>query len=232
MFEPERLEQILTILRRTQTATVKHLAQQLYVSEATVRRDLNELERRGFISRIHGGAVLTDGANREVPLFLREQQNTESKRIIAAKAAQHLCDGQVIFLDASSTVMYLIPHFERFQNLTIITNGLKTSQELRSLKHNVYCTGGLMLHNSLAYIGDFAADFIRNFNADVFFFSSLGVSEDGKITDASAEETNIRRVMLEQSRKHIFLCDSSKHGKTYCYNLCSISQTDDYISDK
>ena len=232
MFEPERLEQILSILRRTQTATVKALAEHLYVSEATVRRDLNELERRGFISRIHGGAVLTDGANREVPLFLREQQNTQSKRIIAAKAARHLCDGQVIFMDASSTVMYLIPHFERFQNLTIITNGLKTSQELRSLKHNVYCTGGLMLHNSLAYIGDFAADFIRHFNADVFFFSSLGVSEDGKITDASAEENNIRRVMLEQSRKHIFLCDSSKQGKTYCYNLCNISQTDDYLSDK
>ncbi|MBQ2756317.1 MAG: DeoR/GlpR transcriptional regulator [Oscillospiraceae bacterium] len=232
MFEPERLEQILTILRRTQTATVKHLAQQLYVSEATVRRDLNELERRGFINRIHGGAVLTDGATREVPLFLREQQNTESKRIIAAKAAQHLCDGQVIFLDASSTAMYLIPHFERFQNLTIITNGLKTSQNLRSLKHNVYCTGGLMLHNSLAYIGDFAAEFIRHFNADIFFFSSLGISEDGRITDASSEETNIRRIMLEQSRKHIFLCDSSKQGKTYCYNLCNLSQVDDYISDK
>jgi len=231
MFEMERLEQILALLRQTQTATVKKLSTHLYVSEATVRRDLNELERRGFVRRIHGGVVLIDGVSREVPLYLREQQNVEAKRLIAAKAAKYLRDGQVIFMDASSTAMYLIPYFEQFKNLTVITNGLKTSQELRPLNHTVYCTGGLMLHNSLAYIGDYATDFIRRFNADLFFFSSLGISEEGMITDSSAEETGIRRVMFEQSRRRIFLCDNSKRGKLYCYNLCHISQADDDISD-
>lgn len=231
MFEIERLDRILALLREKQTATVKALSSQLYASEATVRRDLNELEKRGLIKRVHGGAVLLDGANRELPLYVREQQNVEAKRIIAAKAARYLQDGQVIFLDASSTVMFLIKHLESFQSLTIITNGLKTAQELSSLNHKVYCTGGLMLHNSSAYVGDFAADFVRHFNADVFFFSSRGMTEDGRITDESSEETNIRRVMFAQSRKRIFLCDRSKIGKTYCYNLCSTNQLDACITN-
>jgi len=231
MFEIERLDRIIALLRERQTATVKTLSAQLYASEATVRRDLNELEKRGLVKRFHGGVVLLDGANRELPLYVREQQNVEAKRIIAGRAAQYLRDGQVIFLDASSTVMFLIKYLESFKSLTLITNGLKTAQELSTLSHKVYCTGGLMLHNSSAYVGDYAAEFVRHFNADIFFFSSRGVSEDGQITDESAEETSIRRVMLQQSRKKIFMCDQSKIGKTYCYNLCRTDQTDAYITN-
>jgi len=96
----------------------------------------------------------------------------------------------------------------------------------------VYCTGGLMLHNSSAYVGDFAADFVRRFNADIFFFSSRGVTDDGYITDESSEETHIRSVMLTQSRQKIFMCDQSKVGKTYCYNLCHVNQTDAFITEE
>ena len=102
---------------------------------------------------------------------------------------------------------------------------------MNSLSHRIYCTGGLLLHNSSAYVGDFAADFVRNFNADIMFFSSRGVSESGQITDASREETYIRQVMLLHCRKHIFLCDHNKIGQVYCYNLCNVSQLDDYITD-
>lgn len=231
MFEIERLDRILALLRDRQTAMVKDLANQLFTSEATIRRDLTELERRGLVKRVHGGVVLLDGANRELPLYVREQQNVEAKRIIAGKAVQYLKDGQVIFLDASSTVMFLIKYLESFQSLTIVTNGLKTAQELSTLNHKVYCTGGLMLHNSSAYVGDFAADFVRHFNADLFFFSSRGVTDDGRITDESAEETSIRQVMFAQSRKRIFMCDKSKLGKTYCYNLCHIDQTDAFLTN-
>lgn len=212
--------------------TVKTLAKRLFASEATVRRDLNELERKGFIKRLHGGAVLLDSATREVPLYVRQQQNTQAKQSIAEKAAQYIRDGQVIFLDASSTVMHLVKYFKNFENLTIITNGMKTAQELSTLHHKTYCTGGLMLHQSSAYVGDYTVDFIRHFNADLFFFSSRGVSEDGRITDASAEETHVRRIMFEQSRKKIFLYDQSKFGQVYCYNLCSMSQVDICISDE
>lgn len=231
MLEAERLEQILKYLSEKKTAPVNVLARRLYVSEATVRRDLNELERRGLVKRLHGGAILLEGASQELPLYMREQQSSEAKRRIAEMAAHYILENQVIFLDASSTVMHLIKYLGSFKNLTLITNGVKTAEELSGLSHRVYCTGGLMLHNSSAYVGDYAADFVRNFNADLFFFSSRGVSEDGQITDASQEETYIRRVMMQQSRRHIFLYDHSKVGQVYCYNLCTLDQTDDAITD-
>ena len=218
MLEVERFEKIMEYLREKKTAPVNVLAKRLFVSEATMRRDLSELERKGLVKRLHGGAILLDGANQELPLYLRERQNTDAKRIISEKASHHIVEGQTIFLDASSTAQYLIKYFENYQ-------------KLNSLSHRIYCTGGLLLHNSSAYVGDFAADFVRNFNADIMFFSSRGVSESGQITDASREETYIRQVMLQQSRKHIFLCDHNKIGQVYCYNLCNVSQLDDYITD-
>ena len=232
MLELERLEKILGYLRENQTATVHNLARKLYVSEPTVRRDLSELERRGLVKRLHGGAVLVDSTYSELPLYVRQQQNSTAKQIMAAKAIRYLQDGQVVFLDASSTAMHLIPYFEHYENLTIITNGVKTAQELQRFHHRVYCTGGLMLHHSAAYVGDFAMDFIRQFNADIVFFSCRGLAESGMITDASQEETAVRKVMLNQSRMKIFLCDSSKIGKQYCYNLCPVSNVDVFITDK
>jgi len=232
MFETERLQQIHSILSEKNAQSVQALANRLYVSPSTIRRDLNELERLGQIKRVHGGAVLITGTRQELPLYLRERQNADAKELIAYKAISHIRSGQVLFLDASSTVQRIVPHLDGFRDLTIITNGLKTAQELIGSSHNVYCTGGLMLHNSSAYVGHFAERALREFNADLCFFSSRGLSADGRITDASAEETQLRKVMLAQSRQRIFLCDSSKFNTLYCHNLCHVNQTDLMISDK
>lgn len=231
MFEAERLQKIQTLLERRQAVSVQQLAQELFVSCTTIRRDLNELQRQGLVKRIHGGAVLIAGDAQELPLYMRKKQNSAAKELIALRAVTHIRDGQVLFLDASSTVQHLVPHLAGFRDLTIITNGLKTAQELSALPHKVYCTGGLQLHNSSAYVGHIAERTIREFNADLFFFSSRGLAWDGRITDASGEETQLRRVMLEQSKKHIFLCDSSKFGADFCHNLCRVDQTDAFISD-
>ena len=231
MFEAERLQKIQTLLERRQAVSVQQLAQELFVSCTTIRRDLNELQRQGLVKRIHGGAVLIAGDAQELPLYMRKKQNSAAKELIALRAVTHIRDGQVLFFDASSTVQHLVPHLAGFRDLTIITNGLKTAQELSALPHKVYCTGGLQLHNSSAYVGHIAERTIREFNADLFFFSSRGLAWDGRITDASGEETQLRRVMLEQSKKHIFLCDSSKFGADFCHNLCRVDQTDAFISD-
>ena len=231
MFEIERLEKIRRILEEKNTMSVKKLAKMLYVSETTVRRDLNELERQGFVKRIHGGAVFLAGTTQELPLYLRDRQNSDIKERLAHQAISHIKNGDVIFLDASSTVQRMVPLLSQFQNLTVITNGLKTAQDLSQLSHQVYCTGGLQLHNSFAYVGNFAEQMVRRFNADLFFFSSRGVSSDGNITDSSVEESQLRQVMFEQSQKRIFLCDSSKFNALYCCNLCRVDQVDEIISD-
>ena len=88
-----------------------------------------------------------------------------------------------------------------------------------------------MIIHSYSYVGKQAEDFVRNVNADILFFSCHGLDEKGRMTDNAIEEANIRRVMIEHSAKKILLCDSSKLGKTYFYNMGNISDIDDVISD-
>lgn len=232
MYFTERYEDIIKILKERNGASVSYLAQHLHVSEPTVRRDLAFLEKEKRIKRTFGGAVISDMATSEIPLSLRESENKTAKEIIAKKAIESISDGKIIFIDASSTASKIIKYLPNFSNLTIITNSPKNSLKLAELRVKSFSTGGLLLENSIAFVGRRAEDFIRNFNADLFFFSSRGLSEDGILTDASIEESDLRRVMMEHSKKNIFLCTSDKIGKRYMYNLCKLSDIDDIISDK
>ena len=232
MYYTERHDEILTILKERNGASVHYLAKNLHVSEPTIRRDLTYLEKQHYIKRTFGGAVLNDMTTSEIPLSLRESENRLPKEIIAKKAIEHISDGKIIFIDASSTVSKLLKYFPQFKDLTIITNSPKNSLKLGELKVKSYSTGGLLLENSIAFVGSGAENFIRNFNADIFFFWSRGLSEDGVISDSSVDESNLRRVMMEHSKKRIFLCTSDKMGKRYMYNLCTLSDVDVIISDK
>lgn len=228
MFYSKRQEEILEILKARGNASVHFLSKELFVSEPTIRRDLSELEKQGKVRRTFGGAVPCDILNLEVPLSLREREGRGAKAIIAEKAASLLSDGQVIFLDASSTASYLVEHIAKYKDITVITNSPKTSLALAEKKVRSYCTGGLLLENSIAYVGNLAENFIRNFNADIFFFSCRGLNYDGMLTDSSTRESELRRVMMANSAKLAFLCTSDKIGKKYMYNLCS-ADTIDYI---
>lgn len=232
MYYSERYDKILDILKKRTVATVHYLAEQLYVSEPTIRRDLNLLEKQGKIKRTFGGAMLNATIQKELPLVVRERENIQAKRIIAEKASAFLKNGQVIFLDASSTVAALLPYLSDYQDLTVITNSPKAPLELAKMSIKSISTGGSLLANSLAYIGNHAEDVIRKYNADVFFFSCRGLSEKGWLTDASPEETEIRKIMMAQSKKKIFLCTTDKIGKEYMCNLCETSDLDTIIFEE
>ena len=113
----------------------------------------------------------------------------------------------------------------------MITNSPKTSLKLAELKIRSLSTGGLLLENSISFVGAHAENFVRNFNADIFFFSCHGVSEKGILTDPSLPETQIRKVAINQSRKTVFLCDESKFSLSTPYNLVPISTLDYVITN-
>jgi len=231
MYNLERQEQIIAILEKKKSISVKQLAQLLYVSQPTVRRDLESLSQQGKLQRTHGGVVLRKTSDAEIPLMYREDQNNEAKRIIAEKAATLIHEGDVIFLDASSTVSYLVPHLKKFRDLLVITNSPKTS--IRLGEHNIknYCTGGLLLMHSIAYVGSETEKFISGINADLFFFSSRGYTENGMITDSSGRETAVKKAMLQNAAKSYYLCDSSKRDKKYAFNVCSVNDLAGIITE-
>ena len=232
MFEFDRLREILGILTQSKSASVRMLARKLYVSEATVRRDLSALEKQGLVRRVFGGVVLIEGDREEIPFYARLAQGDEKQEGIALEAVERISNGDVLMLDASATVSRMIRHLKRFQRLTIITNSGITTSGLQELDAKIIITGGLMMRNSQGFVGSYTEAMVRNFNADLFFFSCGGLSADGRVSDLISEETSIRRVMMRHSRKRILLCDSSKFGRECCYNLCTVEDVDEIISDQ
>ena len=231
MYNLERQEQILQILEKSKSISVTKLAQLLYVSQPTIRRDLSILEEQGKLQRTHGGVVLRKVSDAEIPLMYREDQNNASKKAIAERASKLIQNGDVIFLDASSTVSYLIPYLEKFQDIIVVTNSPKTSIRLGEKGIKNYCTGGQLLMHSIAYVGSAAEKFIADINANLFFFSSRGYTEGGTITDSSEQEVIIKKAMLKNAEKSYYLCDSSKKGTKYTFNICSVEDLTDIIDE-
>lgn len=229
----ERQTKILEELKRNPEITVRELAAKLFVSEPTVRRDFNELHRRGLITKKYGGAILHSGAaDREIPFLVRENEKSSVKVEIGKKAAKLVRDGMVVMLDGSTTAYQIVPYLEQFKDLIVITSGAKTAVALAERNIRTFCTGGQMLIHSFSYVGEQAENFVRGLNADVLFFSCRGLSLDGNMTDRSIEEANMRRVMFGQSRQKILLCDSSKIGNVCFYNMGNVSEIDGVISEK
>ena len=232
MMISERHRRILEALSAEPDITVKKLASLLSVSEPTVRRDLTELHRRGFITKIYGGAILNSGgADREFPFLLRENEKSSAKAEIGARAARLVSDGMVVMLDGSTSAYHLVPYLARCKDIIVVTSGAKTAVALAEANVRTFCTGGQMIIHSFSYVGEAAENFVRKINADILFFSCHAVTDDGRMTERAIEEANLRRVMFESCKKKILLCDSSKFGKTCFYNMGSVSEIDDIFSE-
>ncbi len=228
----DRQAKILELLASREDITVRELARELNFSESTVRRDFTELERGGFISKLYGGARLTKGrADGEIPFLLRENERSEAKLAMARRAANLVRDGMVLMLDGSTSAYYVVPFLTKFKDLIVVTSGAKTAVALAEANIQTFATGGQMIIHSFSYVGAQAESFVRSVNADLLLFSCRGLSDDGKMTDVSIEEANLRRVMLAQSKKKVLLCDSSKLGKVCFYNMGDLTEVDAVICD-
>ncbi|MBR2431409.1 MAG: DeoR/GlpR transcriptional regulator [Clostridia bacterium] len=232
MITYERQVEILNYLRSNNCATFKELAKAVYASESSVRRDIKSLEAQGYVKQTYGGVVLASYVNEIVPLKLREGKNTAAKDTVAKEAAKYIFDGATLLLDGSSTVRRLIKYINRYESLKIITNNHEIFSELQNEKVTVYSTGGRFDPQNKIFLGSTAEEYVRNISADILFFSSQAISEDGEISDVSEEETSLRRVMLSRAKKKIFLCDSSKLGLEKTFRLCSKNDVDVIVCDK
>jgi DeoR family fructose operon transcriptional repressor len=224
MLKKERQEHIIKLLKEQKYCSVSMIANTLYVAPITVRRDLAEMEADGIINRCHGGATLNSSENREVPFELRTKENSSVKSILGKKAAEMLQDGDTVFMDASSTVLHIADYLQTKQNLTVITNSIKVLEKLKGKQITCYLTGGMLLENSHALVGNVAEETISSMYADICFFSSQGITEDGVITDFSDAETKLRKQMIRNAKKSIFLYDQSKVGKRFLFKVCDSNE--------
>jgi len=176
-----------------------------------------------LLKRSFGGAVLTERYTEQLPLAIRAAKHIAAKKHICAKAAEWICDGDTLFLDASSTTYFLAPYLKAFSELTVITNNPHLSVALSELKIHNLCTGGEMLNDSIALVGSDTQRFLRGIRAHKCFFSARGLC-DGEISDSSKEERDVKIAMLERAEQSFFLCDSSKENLRFPYTVAALSE--------
>ena len=183
--------------------------------------------------RVHGGAVIEEHSDSyvKIPFIIREFEFYDAKNIIAQKAAELVCDGDVIMMDASSSAYAMIPFLAKKSNITVITSGVKALTRLAEYGISAYSTGGKLLPSCLSLIDSDCLDTIANYNADIAFFSCRGLDESGFATDFSIEENLVRKKMIEHSKRAVLLLASEKYGKRYMHNLCNVKDIDSVISE-
>jgi len=228
-----RKEEILDILRRYHYVTVKYLSETLYISQSSIRRDLAILETQGLVIRSHGGVYAVDNPNTLTPFLMRLQENSVAKRAICRKAAALVSDGDVLFIDGSTTCLFLPEFLSEKKNLTILTNSTKLSDLLlENTNATVYSTGGIFrISNEPVLTGSIAENTCRTFHSSLMFFSSRAVSGNGIITDLNEPETHLRRVALQNTEKAFYLCDNTKFRHTSTFTVCSVDNIDGIVTD-
>lgn len=233
MLGVERRNKILSLLAEKRSVLVQDMSKLFGVSEETIRRDFNDLEKKGLLVRTHGGAVLTDDSRLESPLEVREGINIAGKDVIGRRAAQMVQDNDTIILDASTSALYVAKHIKDKKGLTVITNAERIIMELSSCDDiTLISTGGILRKKSLSYVGKMAQNVIKNYYANKLFFSCKGFSPKRQLTDSNEQESEIRKTMIECSEQVIFLCDHTKFNKVGYVTTASIDKIHYIITDK
>ena len=210
----ERRQSLLELLRAQHGLRVPEIARLLDISEGTVRNDLNALEEQGYLTRVHGGAVLRESTQQVNAAFgVRHQEHAEEKNCIGAAAAGLVEDDDSILLDASSTAYYLALNLQERRHLRVVTNGIEVARLLSQNPTNtVILIGGVVRADGSSVTGLLSEQIISELHIQKAFVSCSGFSVERGMTEVHLEEAQLKRKALESARQVFALVDSSKLG--------------------
>ena len=224
LFTTERFKEIEDYLKKHQRATVEELSKMLYVSEATIRRDLNEMQKLGMVKRTHGGALLTSEEN-EPNIFVRIEKNASDKEKTATIAFSRLPAFNTIFIDNSSTCLALAEKMD-FQYKTIVTTGLHLAMKFFNKPNvKIIFLGGVVQYVSYSTDGCFANDMLSRFRFDLSLVSCASIQMDGSY-EPTLETMELKSNALKRSNQKILLADKNKFSFSQPYRTCSLSDYD------
>lgn len=207
-----RQQTILDMLKKSSTILyLEELQEHLKISASTLRRDLRELAGKGQVTLLHGGGVQLNTSNTELNITTKLLLNIEAKQKIATAAAATVQDGDVIFLDPSSTTLEMIPHLVN-RPITVITNGIYHINLLVTSHIPCIMVGGDIKQATNSCIGPMAESAMRNYHFNKCFLGSNGFSKNAGITNHDISECIIKQIAIENSAHSYFLLDSSKYN--------------------
>ncbi|WP_308288579.1 DeoR/GlpR family DNA-binding transcription regulator [Microbacterium resistens] len=230
MHSTQRREAIMTAVFERGTARTRDLAEELNVSEVTIRTDFEFLERQGRVTRVHGGVTMS-----ETPFMgfdARSTQNVEAKQRIAVAAAALVSDNSTIILDSGTTVLALAKHLPVVSDLEVLTPGINVGLALMDVSGiRVRLLGGRLVSGVAATVGSPRQQGLDGEIAHVAFVGAGGMDADQDVVEGALDIAESKRTLIGASRRRVLLADSSKWFTRDRHKVVNVSQFDTVISD-
>ncbi len=230
----ERAEYILAMLEKNKVVMVADLSREMNVTEETVRKDLEKLERQERLCRVHGGAYLNEGYGNETPVAVRSKIMQEEKALLGRRCMELIKEKEAVFLDCSTTALHLAQELASFhKKLTVMTNSLAVASKLEgnpSIRLIVF--GGELNRDRAAFEGESVQSELKQCFIHKAFISSAGISPEAGITDSTRSEAEIRRAVIQQAKTCILMADTTKIGRNGIYVIGGIEDIDYLVVDR
>lgn len=231
----ERHRRILEHLKLHQVVRISGLAAMLGVSEATIRRDLEQLDARNLLERTHGGAILSQSLPQEPEYGHSAQAHPAEKRVIGARAAELVEDGEIVFVNSGTTTTQVVRHLQNHRDVTVFTNNVRAVREAREagLDVELVLLGGTFRYRSDSVAGAHAVNMLGRVHAARAFIGVDGISLRNGCTTPTDAEAEIARVMIERTRGPVIVvADHSKWGVVSNFELARLDQLHTLVTDE
>jgi DeoR family transcriptional regulator, fructose operon transcriptional repressor len=232
VLQAERHRLICRLALKNGSVDVSDLAQRFEVTTETIRRDLSELQERGLLRRVHGGAVPVEQRDHEPMVDARDMLNAEEKVAIGRLASLEVPSGGTIVIDSGSTGQRLAEALSIEADAHIMTNSLITALTLarRGVKQ-LSVLGGSVRTNTFAMVDAQTIEAVRAMRVDVLFISCDGLSLNRGLTTPYREEHLVKRAMIESARRVVALVDHSKFGNDQTFCFAGLHEIDVLVTD-
>lgn len=233
MFAEERQNKILQLLRRQKKLLVTELCETFGVSPATIRNDLNDLEKQGLLRRTHGGAIAGTKINFEPTSVEKDVANRETKIAIGRAAAALVEDGDTIAIDTGTTTYYFARALADRKKLTVVTPDLVIARMLEDYEGvSVILAGGQVRRGFSCTVGAITNSVLKSLAVDKTFLATNSVSAAGELCTPDIEQAEVKKNLLRMGTQVILLCDSSKFNAQSFAKFGEFKELDMVVTDR
>jgi len=226
-----RQAQIVGLARDDGTVSVEELAQRFAVTPQTIRKDLALLERRGMLTRVHGGAVAQSGTD-NLDYAERRMLAVAAKTAIGRAAAALVADGTSLFINIGTTTEAIASHLTDRRGLMVITNNLNVVAMLTGNPAiEVIAAGGRVRASDRAVIGAVAMDFIRGVHVDMALIGASAINGDGSFFDFDVDEVHVSQTIIRHARRVVLAVDATKIARAAPVRIGGLADIDYLVID-
>lgn len=235
MLAEDRRKKIIVLLDESGSVRVAQLSNLFKVTEETIRRDLEQLEKDGYLSRTHGGAIKNSLDQQETAFSIRNMRNPEEKKLIGNKAVEFIEPGEVIALDASTTALQVARFLKECgkKDIVVITHALKVVMTLAdSTNITVISTGGVLQQRTMSFVGPIAENALTNYNIKKAFVSCKGLTVEEGITESTDVQATMKGEFIKAAKEIFLLADHDKFGQAALATVAPVTVVHKLLTDK